>query len=127
VDAAIQKHLERLDDLKEIKAALFRFGPAANDDEFHFRRSARSEELWSPVTALSARFVSQGRSEAVQEMVEAYGQRFRLLATTNGRPEAAPYIIAIASAAGASSQTLLHALSVAAYACVDETHSRRWG
>jgi len=124
----IQTHLAKLGDHRAIKAALLRFGPAPDDDEYHFRRSARSEELWAHVTALSARFVAQGRSESVLGTVEAYGgQRFLLLATANGRPEAAPYIVAIAAADGGDAETLLAAMRDAAYDCVDETHSRRWG
>ena len=127
MEEEIEAHLAKLGDHRAIKAALLRFGPTPDDDEYHFWRSARSEELWAHVTALSARFVAQGRSEVVQDTVEAYGQRFLLLATANGRPEAAPYIVAIASADGADAEALLAAMRDAAYDCVDETHSRRWG
>jgi hypothetical protein len=128
VDKEIRQHLAKLGDQRAIKAALFRFGPTPDADEYHFRRSARSEDLWTPVTTLSARFVAQGRSESVQDIVEVYGgQRFLLLATANGRPETAPYIVAIAAAAGAAAETLLTAMRDAADDCIDETHSRRWG
>ena len=100
MDVESPKHLERLRDQPEIKAALLRFQPAPTATEVRFERAAKNTLYWPPIEELAARFLAMGRGEEIRETQDFYGRPCWLLAVTLARSPDAPYTIAVAAADG---------------------------
>lgn len=105
MDAELPHHLERFRSQPEIKAVLLRLGPLPGHSEARFERSSKNLDYWPAIQALSTRFLTAGRSEAVQEPVEIYGRPCWLLAAALGSG-GGPYAVAVTAADGAPVETL---------------------
>ena len=100
MDVESPKHLERLRDQPEIKAALLRFQPTPTATEVRFERAAKNTLYWPPIERLAERFLAMGRGEEVRETRDFYGRPCWLLAVTLAQSADAPYTIAVAAADG---------------------------
>src|SRR5688572_11852081 len=107
MDVESPKHLERLRDQPELKAALLRFQPTPTATEARFERAAKNTLYWPPIEKLSARFLETGRSEDIREARLFYGRPCWLLAITLAQSPDAPYTIAVAAADGAPLDVLV--------------------
>jgi hypothetical protein len=110
VDVESPKHLEKLRDYPEIKAALLGFQVALPDRTAEFERSPKNTLYWPPIRALARRFTDSGSPAETRENIEVYGQPCWLISTLlDNRPDS-PYAIAITDAAGAGAEDLIEAL-----------------
>ena len=107
MDVESPRHLERLRDQPEIKAALLREQATPAATEVRFERSPRNTQYWPPIETLGARFLEAGRPASACDPIEVYGRPCWLLATALHPSTASPYAIAVASAEGAPVATLL--------------------
>ena len=107
MDVESPKHLERLRDQPEFKAALLRLQPTPTATEARFERAAKNTLYWPPIEKLSARFLANGRSEEIRETRSFYGRPCWLLAIALAEAPDAPYSIAVAAADGASVDVLV--------------------
>ena len=107
MDEESPKHLERLRDQAEIKAALLRLQPTPTSTEARFERAPKNTLYWPPIEALAARFLAAGRTEEIREPREFYGRPCWLLATRVVDTPNAPYTIAVAAADGAPVEALV--------------------
>ena len=107
MDVESPKHLQRLRDQPEFKAALLRSQPAPTATEARFERAAKNTLYWPPIEKLSARFLATGRSEEIRETHHFYGRPCWLLAIVLGQPPDASYTIAVAAADGAPLDVLV--------------------
>jgi len=107
VDVESPKHLERLRDQPEIKAALLCEQASPTAPEVRFERSPKNTLYWPPIESLAAGFLGVGRPAPVCEPIQLYGRPCWLLATALSPARESPYAIAVASAEGAPVATLL--------------------
>ena len=107
MDVESPKHLERLRDQPEIKAALLRQWVSPTATEARFERSPKNALYWPPILTREARLLSAGRAEDACEHIHLYGRPcWLVVAALDPSPKAA-YAIAVASAEGAPVETLL--------------------
>ena len=108
MDVESPRHLERLRDEPEIKAALLRERPAAGASECRFERSARNDAYWPPIEELAASVLASARVDEACRPVTIYGRSCWLLATALN--PIGPYAIAVTAADGASVEDLVAVL-----------------
>lgn len=107
MDVQSPAHLERFRNQPEIKAVLLRQWALPMAPETRFERSPKNSLYWPPIQSLAARLLSAGRAEDGCECLDLYGRPcWLMVATLDPSPKAA-YAIAVASAEGASVDTLL--------------------
>ncbi|MGH8675846.1 MAG: hypothetical protein ACREVG_16250 [Burkholderiales bacterium] len=108
MDVESPKHLERLRDQPEIKAALLREEPAADAAECRFERSARNSAYWPPIEALAASILATGRVEELCQPVTVYERSCWVIATA--LDPRGPYAVAVTAADGAALEELVTVL-----------------
>jgi len=104
MDVESPKHLERLRDQPEIKAALLRERPMAEASECRFERSAKNRDYWPPIEALAARIGAGGRIDEACTSLTVYGQPCWLIVTA--LDPRGPYAIAMTAADAAPAMEL---------------------
>ena len=108
MDVESPKHLERLRDQPEIKAALLRERPVVDASECRFERSARNNAYWPPIEDFAAGVLASARVDEACRPVTIYSRSCWLLATALN--PVGPYAIAVTAADGASLEELVAVL-----------------
>jgi hypothetical protein len=110
VDVESPKHLEKLRDYPEIKAAFFTYQVARPEMVAEFERAPKNTMYWPPIRKLARRFVESGAPAEIRDDIEVYGQRCWLISTLLAeRPDSA-YAIAVTDATGAGADELIAVL-----------------
>lgn len=98
MDVESPEHLERLRDLKPIKAALLLFRADSPKQQARFERTARNPDYWPHLEALHAQFVAAGAPQESCTPITVYGQACWLISTLNAPRPDSHFSIAVASA-----------------------------
>jgi hypothetical protein len=109
VDVESPKHLERLRDQPEVKAALLRFR-AGSAADVAFERAPKNSLYRSALEELLDRFDTAAPALELQEACVVYGRPCWLLATTLSASPQSPLAVAVVAADGASVDVLLELL-----------------
>ena len=109
MDVESPKHLERLRDQPEVKAALLRFG-AGSAADVRFERAARNSLYWSPIQELVDGLDATAPVRELQQACVVYGRPCWLLATALSSSAQAPLTLAVVAADGAAVDVLIELL-----------------
>jgi hypothetical protein len=110
VDVESPKHLEKLRDHPEIKAAFLSFQVAMPEMTAEFERAPKNTMYWPPIRELVRRFAESGAPSEMRDEIEVYGQRCWLISTLFAERPDSPYAVAVTDATGAGADELIAAL-----------------
>ena len=105
MDVESPKHLERLRDQPEVKAALLRFR-AHSASDVRFERAAKNSLYRSAIQELLDRLDTPAPVLELQEACVVYGRPCWLLATALSSSAQAPLALAVVAADGAAAEVL---------------------
>ena len=110
MDVESPKHLEKLRDYPEIKAAFFNYRVASPEMVAEFERAQKNELYWPPIRALARRFAESGAPAEKRDDIEVYDRPCWLISTLLAPRPDSPYAIAVTDASGAGADELIAAL-----------------
>ena len=126
VSLAIQAHLNRLSERPSVKLALFCFHPSLKAQEFRFCASPEYATSWEMLESLALTFRTAGRSEPINNIEMINELSHHLIATTNGLPERASFIIGLVRGSPAEALFATQTLADIASDCTGESYSIKW-
>lgn len=126
MNRAIQKRMDSLAQIPQVRAAVLVIYPATDSEEYRYQAKGVDPEIWQPISAVSHRFKTNGRAELLNQALSYGGETLQLLAANIAGTSSFIIAATLPLPDAFDVSATRNALDKVARACLNEADSMKW-